>query len=73
MRAAPFVALQISFPACWRSFLSKTRWGKGGEFEGRGTPSRVSSDRMAAPWAVPVATKEATGIDSGDEGVPLPS
>lgn len=59
MRAAPFVALQISFPACWRSFLSKTRWGKGGEFEGRGTPSRVS--RGGSP---PLMKKETSGCRS---------
>ena len=46
------------------------RAGEGGEFEGRGNTSRAGSDRMAAPWAVPVATKESTGIDSGDAGVP---
>lgn len=41
----------------------KARWG-GGRL--RGNPSRASSDRMAARRAVPVATQEATGIDSRD-------
>ena len=36
---------------------------------GRGKkPSRAGSDRMAARRAVPVATEEATGIDSRDAG-----
>ena len=34
-------------------------------------PSRAGSDRRR-PQAVPVATKEATGIDSRDEGGPFP-
>ena len=46
----------------------KARWGKG-SLRG-GNPSRASSDRMAARRAVPVATQEATGIDSRDEGGP---
>ena len=41
-------------------------------FRGKGNPSRASSDRMAASRAVPVATEEATGIDSRDEGFPFP-
>ena len=42
-----------------------------GGLGGKGNPSRASSDRRR-PQAVPVATKEATGIDSRDEGVPFP-
>ncbi len=38
---------------------------------GKAGPSRASSDRRR-PQAVPVATKEATGIDSRDEGFPFP-
>ena len=49
--------------------FSKIKRAGEGEFEG-GNPSRASSDRMAARRAVPVATQEATGIDSRDEGVP---
>ena len=48
------------------------RAGEGGEFEGRGTTSRARRDRMAARRAVPVATKEATGIDSNARGAPAP-
>ena len=39
----------------------KARWGKDGGLGGRKPPE-----------AVPVATKEATGIDSRDEGVSFP-
>ena len=49
-------------------------WGEGLQerlSSGKAGPSRASSDRMAAQ-AVPVATKEATGIDSRDEGFPFP-
>ena len=44
--------------------------GMGG-LGGKGKTSRASSDRRR-PQAVPVATKEATGIDSRDEGFPFP-
>lgn len=42
IRGQRFCRLLGSLPACasLRS-INKTRWGKGGEFEGRGTPSRV--------------------------------
>ena len=49
-------------------------WGEGlreGPSFGKAGSSRAGSDRMAAQ-AVPVATKEATGIDSRDEGFPFP-
>ena len=49
----------------------KARWGKDGGPGGKETPLCASRDRRR-PQAVPVATKEATGIDSRDEGVPLP-
>ena len=51
--------------------------GLGGRITGtpflseRAGPSRASSDRRR-PQAVPVATKEATGIDSRDEGFSFP-
>ena len=51
-------------------FRNKARWGGVGVW-GRGTPLA----RAATGWrpqAVPVATKEATGIDSRDEGFPSP-
>ena len=62
--------------------LNKARWGRdGGSLRGeelrerlscgKAGPSRASSDRRR-PQAVPVATKEATGIDSRDEGFPFP-
>ena len=38
---------------------------------GRKRPLRASRDRRR-PQAVPVATKEATGIDSRDKGVSFP-
>ena len=49
----------------------KARWGRDGGLGGKGNTSRASSDRRR-PQAVPVATKEATGIDSRDEGFPFP-
>ena len=49
----------------------KARWGKDGGLGGKGNTSRAGSDRRR-PQAVPVATKEATGIDSRDEGFPFP-
>ena len=53
-------------------FLLKKRAGEGmGGLGGKGNTSRASSDRRR-PQAVPVATKEATGIDSRDEGFPFP-
>ena len=51
--------------------FEKARWGKDGGLGGKGNTSRASSDRRR-PQAVPVATQEATGIDSRDEGFPLP-
>ena len=65
--------------------LNKARWGRdGGSLRGeelrerlsslrcgKAGPSRASSDRRR-PQDVPVATKEATGIDSRDEGFPFP-
>ena len=56
---------------CCFSFLNKARWGRDGGLGGKGKNSRASSDRRR-PQAVPVATREATGIDSRDEGVPFP-
>ena len=52
-------------------FPDKARWGRDGGPGGKGNPSRASSDRRR-PQAVPVATKEATGIDSRDERFPFP-
>ena len=49
----------------------KARWGKDGGTGGRKRPLRASRDRRR-PQAVPVATKEATGIDSRDKGVSFP-
>ena len=49
----------------------KARWGRDGGLGGKGKTSRASSDRRR-PQAVPVATQEATGIDSRDEGFPFP-
>ena len=49
-------------------------WGEGLRERlsfGKAGPSRAGSDRRR-PQAVPVATKEATGIDSRDEGFPFP-
>ena len=42
-----------------------------GGLGGRKHPLRASRDRRR-PQAVPVATKEATGIDSRDKGVSFP-
>ena len=64
----PYTCPKDDSNACASLLLqNKARWG-GGSL--RGNPSRASSDRMAARRAVPVATQEATGIDSRDEGVP---
>ena len=59
----------------------KARWGKdggpGGKNYGNAFPAErlgplcASRDRRR-PQAVPVATKEATGIDSRDKGVSFP-
>ena len=51
--------------------FEKARGGKDGGLGGKETPLRASSDRRR-PQAVPVATQEATGIDSRDEGFPFP-
>ena len=66
------------------SFSGKARWGRdggpGGKNYGNAFP-RFATERLGPPapaateWqpqAVPVATKEATGIDSRDEGFPFP-
>ena len=52
-------------------FPLKSALGKGWGLGGKGNTSRASSDRRR-PQAVPVATKEATDIDSRDEGFPFP-
>ncbi len=44
--------------------FNKARWG-------RETPLALAVTEWR-PQAVPVATKEATGIDSRDEGFPFP-
>ena len=46
--------------------------GKMGEFEGEETAFCRKQRPDGRPQAVPVATKEATGIDSRDEGFPFP-
>ena len=60
--------------------FEKARWGRDGGLGeglqerlsfGKAGPSRAGSDRRR-PQVVPVATKEATGIDSRDEGGPFP-
>ena len=51
--------------------FEKARWGKDGGPGGKETPLCASRDRRR-PQAVPVATKEATGIDSRDKGVSFP-
>ena len=43
-----------------------------GEFEGEGEAPLAPAATEWRPQAVPVATKEATGIDSRDEGFPFP-
>ena len=58
----------------------KARWGKNGglgeELQERLSFGKAGPLALAAtewrPQAVPVATKEATGIDSRDEGFPSP-
>ncbi len=57
-----------------RIFLSPLKKRVGGRIGGTGgrkRPLRASRDRRR-PQAVPVATKEATGIDSRDKGVSFP-
>ena len=52
--------------------LPKKRAGEGmGGLGGRETPLAPAATGWR-PQAVPVATQEATGIDSRDEGVPFP-
>ena len=60
-RASPFPVI----------LLKKARWGKDGGPGGKETTLCASRDRRR-PQAVPVATKEATGIDSRDKGVSFP-
>ena len=54
-----------------RILLNKARGGKGGGL-GEGEHPLAPAATEWRPQAVPVATKEATGIDSRDEGVPPP-
>ena len=72
----------------WRSrlvFLTpppiKARWGRDGGLGGKDYGNAFPSERLGPlapaatewrPQSVPVATKEATGIDSRDEGFPFP-
>ena len=51
--------------------LNKARWGKGWGL-GEGEHPLAPAATEWRPQAVPVATKEATGIDSRDEWVPPP-
>ena len=48
----------------------KARWGRDGGLGGKDYQNAFPSERLGQ--AVPVATKEATGIDSRDEGFPFP-
>ena len=59
----------------------KARWGRDGGPGGKTCKNAFPSERLGPlapaatgwrPQAVPVATKEATGIDSRDEGFPFP-
>ena len=59
----------------------KARWGKDGGSGGKNYGNAFPAERLGPlcasrdrrrPQAVPVATKEATGIDSRDKGVSFP-
>ena len=61
--------------------FEKARWGRDGGLGGKDYKNAFPSERLGPlapaatgwrPQAVPVATQEATGIDSRDEGFPFP-
>ncbi len=78
-RGTAMQALSRAFPFPV-TLLNKARWGKDGGPGGiTGTPFHRKGWAPCAPAAteggrkaVPVATKEATGIDSRDKGVSFP-